>query len=296
MAKKMTPLALMLMRNGEGQRRSEGGGRAESRMGNESWEQEQMRRMPTYMPPYGEPEMRRRDYSRNEYGRGEMEYARGEGGRNEGRRSEMNYQRNEGGRGENRRGEMNYPQNEYRSGEMNYSRGEYEGGGMENRRMGFGEQPMDNYEMEMRRRRRRSDGTFMHYGGEESEMGEPIRFGGMVSMGGAGMGGKKKMSREMAEEWVESMEGDDPAKPKGGKWTPEQIKPIAQKYGVPTDGERFWEFYAIMNAMYSDYYAVAKKYNTLNPDYFADLAMAFLNDKDAVKNKATVYYECIVNG
>ena len=278
MAKKMTPLALMLMRNGEGQRRSEGGGRMESRMGNEPWEQ--MRRMPTYMPPYGEPEMRRRSYPRSEYNRSEMEYARGEGGRNEGSRSEMNY-----------------PRNEYGRSEMNYPRSESEGGRMENRRMGFGEQPMDNYEMEMRRRRRRSDGTFMHYGGEESEMGEPIRFGGMVSMSGGTQGvSNKKMTREMAEEWVESMEGDDPAKPKGGKWTPDQIKPIATKYGVPTEGERFWEFYAIMNAMYSDYYPVAKKYNTLNPDYFADLAMAFINDKDAVRNKVSVYYECIAKG
>jgi hypothetical protein len=48
------------------------------------------------------------------------------------------------------------------------------------------------------------------------------------------------------------------------------------------------------NALYSDYYAVAKKYNMLNPDFFADMAMAFINDQDAVKNKAAVYYECIV--
>lgn len=161
-----------------------------------------------------------------------------------------------------------------------------------NRRMGFGER--DGYETEMRRRRR-SDGTFMHYG-EREEEDEPIRFGGMVAMRGGKDKSHQKMTREMAEEWVESMEGADPAKPNGGKWTPEQIKPIAQKYGVPTEGERFWEFYAVMNAMYSDYYVVAKKYNTLNPDYFADLAMAFINDKDAVRNKASVYYECIAKG
>ena len=168
----------------------------------------------------------------------------------------------------------------------------YDGEMPVDRRMGFGEH--DGYEHEMRRRR--SDGTWMNYGGHGDGDEEPIRFGGMVAMRGGKDKSHQRMTREMAEEWVESMEGDDPAKPKGGKWTPEQIKPIAQKYGVPTEGERFWEFYAIMNAMYSDYYPVAKKYNTLSPDYFADLSMAFLNDRDAVKNKAVVYYECIANG
>ena len=104
------------------------------------------------------------------------------------------------------------------------------------------------------------------------------------------------ISKAMAEEWVDGMDGDDPAKPHGGKWTPDMVKPIAQKYGVPTEGDRFWEFYAVMNAMYSDYYSVAKKYNALNPDFFADMTMAFINDKDAVKNKVAAYYDYIVKG
>ena len=99
--------------------------------------------------------------------------------------------------------------------------------------------------------------------------------------------------REKAEAWVAEMASDDPAKPVGGKWTPDQVKPVAQKYGVPTEGDRFWEFFAIMNAMYSDYYAVAKKYNVLNVDFFADMTMAFINDKDAVENKVATYYEYI---
>ena len=174
------------------------------------------------------------------------------------------------------------------------TRGGYDGDMPMDRRMGF-EQPMDTYDTEMRRRRRK-DGTFMHYGGERESHGmEPIRFGGMVAMDGGGhRGSHQKMTREMAEDWVNSMEGSDPAKQHGGKWTMEQIKPIAQKYGIPTEGERFWEFYAVMNAMYSDYYPVAKKYNVLTPDYFADMAMAFISDKDAVENKAAMYYECIV--
>lgn len=173
------------------------------------------------------------------------------------------------------------------------TRSGYDGEKPMDRRMGFGEDDPVDYGREMRRRRR-ADGTFMHYGGSEDEDDEPIRFGGMVAMRGGKDKSHQKMTRETAEEWVESMESDDPAKPHGGKWTMEQVKPIAQKYGVPTEGERFWEFWAVMNAMYSDYYVVAKKYNALNPDFFADMAMAFINDKDAVKNKSMIYYDCIV--
>ena len=105
---------------------------------------------------------------------------------------------------------------------------------------------------------------------------------------------ERHLTHEQAAKWVGSMKSDDPASPYGGKWTMEQIMPVATKYGVPTEGERFLELWAVMNAMYSDYYLVAKKHNVLTPDFFADLAMAFINDKDAVKNKVEAYYEHIV--
>lgn len=170
-----------------------------------------------------------------------------------------------------------------------YPRMRYDGDMPIDRRMGFGERDGDEHEM----RRRRSDGTWMNHGGYSGD-DEPIRFGGMVSMRGGKDKSHQKMTREMAMEWVDGMSGEDPAKPNGAKWTPEQVKPVATKYGIPTEGDRFWEFYAVMNAMYSDYYVVAKKHNALNADFFADMAMAFISDKDAVENKAVVYYECIV--
>ena len=105
---------------------------------------------------------------------------------------------------------------------------------------------------------------------------------------------EKRLTHEEAVRWVNSMVSDDPTSPHGGKWSMEQIMPVAIKYGVPTEGERFLEFWVTMNAMYSDYYLVAKKHNVLTPDFFADLTMAFINDKDAVKNKVKAYYEHIV--
>ena len=53
---------------------------------------------------------------------------------------------------------------------------------------------------------------------------------------------------------------------------------------------------ATMNMMYSDYYKVAEKYGLNRPDFYADLAEAFLNDKDADRGEAKLaqYYYGIV--
>ena len=100
--------------------------------------------------------------------------------------------------------------------------------------------------------------------------------------------------QETAEEWVDNMENEDQRQPKGGKWEPEFLKTMAQKLGVPTEGHKFWEFYAMTNAMYSDYSEVLKKYNATNPMCFAEMAKAFMDDKDAEDDKVARYYEYIV--
>lgn len=101
-------------------------------------------------------------------------------------------------------------------------------------------------------------------------------------------------NRETAMEWVNSMENEDKAHPRGGKWKPEMLKPLAQKHGIPTEGPKFWEFYAMVNAMYSDYSEVAKKFNIVSPDYYVCMAKAFMDDKDAEDDKVARYYEYIV--
>ena len=101
------------------------------------------------------------------------------------------------------------------------------------------------------------------------------------------------LTKEEAVKWVEGMHGEDPAVPIGGKWTMEQVKPIAIKYGVQPETQEFIDLWATMNAMYSDYFGIAKKYNTLTPDFFADMAMAFLHDKDAKGDKLALYRKYI---
>lgn len=103
-----------------------------------------------------------------------------------------------------------------------------------------------------------------------------------------------KLGRETAMEWVECMENEDPQMPHGGKWDDNFLKTMAQKIGVPTEGEDFWEFYAMTNAMYSDYSKVLKKYGVTNPACYAELAKAWMHDKDAVDGKTMIYYEEIV--
>lgn len=110
-------------------------------------------------------------------------------------------------------------------------------------------------------------------------------------------GGKEsemEMDRETAEKWVKAMHNEDAAHPTGGRWKVEELKPMAQKLGIPNDGAKFWEFYAMTNAMYSDYSEVGKKFGITSPDFYASMAKAWMEDKDAVKDKTAMYYECIV--
>lgn len=160
---------------------------------------------------------------------------------------------------------------------------------------------MDDERMMGRDGRRRSDRMgsrsrqYEEYDEDEDEYPrgeEPIRAGGTFWMDTP----KKthKLTMETAQEWVDELENEDPAKPEGGKWTMEQVKPFAQKLGIQEGTQKFIDFYVMMNAMYSDYYEVAKKFGATSPDFFAEMAKAFICDKDAVKNKTAMYHDYLV--
>ena len=105
-----------------------------------------------------------------------------------------------------------------------------------------------------------------------------------------------ELDRETAEEWVRNMKNEDNARPTGPRWNMDELKPMAQKFGLNPDpeDEEFIEFWAMTNAMYSDYCAVAKKFNITSPEYYGMMALAWMNDKDAVPNKTAMYYACCV--
>ena len=159
-------------------------------------------------------------------------------------------------------------------------------------KIGFGEsryQPR--YEDGRFKRRSEMEDTMRPYdlyGGGETK---PVQFGGTISMND---GTSPRLTREMAEEWVNSLENDDEDRPKGGVFTMEKAKELAKKVGFKTEGQRFIDFYAIINALYSDYSKVAEKFGVETPEFFAHMAKAWLDDEDAVKNKAAMYYRYIV--
>ena len=106
-------------------------------------------------------------------------------------------------------------------------------------------------------------------------------------------GDMRELTTDEAKRWVSGMMGTDPERPRGGRWTMEEAKALAQRAGW-NDAERLPAFYAIINALYSDYYAVTKKYGVATPEFFADLAAAWLADADAKPHKAERYYKHIV--
>ena len=155
----------------------------------------------------------------------------------------------------------------------------------QDRRQNIGFRQMyDEEEPEMRQNGRRyaPDRAMMHYG--EDRQQEHM-------MGHAeGHGNGEYLTKDEAEEWVAGMKGADGSK--GGRWKLQEIKQYAGNFGIQGE-EKIVEFFAVMNAMYTDYCKVAKKFGVDKVEFYADLAKAFMADKDAMPGKVKTYFECI---
>ena len=106
-----------------------------------------------------------------------------------------------------------------------------------------------------------------------------------------------RMDKHAIDKWVRHMRDDKdmPLKP----WTPEEIKPLAMRFGYPANGEEFDAFYAAIHMVKSDYCAVAEEFDVNTPAFYAALADAWLKDPDAAmqgREKLEAYYNCIVKG
>lgn len=103
-------------------------------------------------------------------------------------------------------------------------------------------------------------------------------------------GSSGPMTKEMACEWTSEMENEDGTR--GPHWDIEQVKQVMGQYNINGNP---WEFYAILNAIYSDYCKVFKKHGVGNDiNFYIDMAKSWIKDSDAVKDKATAYYENVV--
>lgn len=100
--------------------------------------------------------------------------------------------------------------------------------------------------------------------------------------------------REMAIQWAEHMQNADGST--GPHWTMEQTTAVAESMGIQAPVVPRWAWGVTMNMMYSDYYDVARKFGVNVPEFYAELARAFLMDKDGPgpEEKLCAYYRCIV--
>ena len=125
-----------------------------------------------------------------------------------------------------------------------------------------------------------------YHGGDEisRRTGEKMHGGAMGAMGME----SQEMDRETAEAWVASMKNEDGSY--GGKWRIEQVKALMSQKAMDRNPYEIW---AVMNALYCDYGKILRKHGITTPDVFLEMAVAFIDDKDAVKNKPMAYYKYI---
>lgn len=124
---------------------------------------------------------------------------------------------------------------------------------------------------------------------EYPRMNEFERRKGTYTTGHGSGKGIQPLDKEAANRWTESMKNEDGTN--GPHWTMEQTKQIQSQKGIECDPLKFW---VAMNMVYSDYSKVAKKLNVNNADFYAGMAEAFLEDKDAQADKLERYYEFVV--
>lgn len=97
-------------------------------------------------------------------------------------------------------------------------------------------------------------------------------------------------SLDTARAWTKKMKNADGTQ--GPHWTLEQAKQIMAQRKIGLDPVQFW---VTLCMVYSDFSPVAKKHGLGGSlDFYADMAQAFLTDKDAKPNKLSRYYENIV--
>lgn len=126
--------------------------------------------------------------------------------------------------------------------------------------------------------------------GHRQQMDEMAFRKGGERMSGYGSGtAVPPMTRETAMEWTREMQNADGSR--GPHWTMEKTEEARNQRGIQCDPVKF---YVAMNMMYSDYVKAAEKVNCSSMDFYAYMAKAFLDDKDAQPDKLERYYRYIV--
>lgn len=99
-----------------------------------------------------------------------------------------------------------------------------------------------------------------------------------------------KLTEEQLVHWVDNMVNEDGTN--GGHFTLEQAEKAMHKIGADCDPYEFW---AGINAIYSDIGAELKRFGVTNIDSYAAIAYEYwFDDADAVKDKLAAYYHNVV--
>ena len=98
------------------------------------------------------------------------------------------------------------------------------------------------------------------------------------------------LSREDAIVWNTKMLNADGSM--GGHWSMEETTKVAEDKGIMFEHIPYYVWNVAMNMMYSDYCYVADKFGVGTVDFYADMAKAFLFDKDGGQpmDKISAYY------
>lgn len=96
------------------------------------------------------------------------------------------------------------------------------------------------------------------------------------------------LNESMAHKWVDNMANKDGSI--GAHWSIDETNQVAKQIGVPFDDFNNYEWYAIMNMLFSDYYGSVSS-DTMT---YAKLAKDWLMDKDVSPGKAYRYYRYVV--
>lgn len=92
-------------------------------------------------------------------------------------------------------------------------------------------------------------------------------------------------TRQTAMEWTAGMINADGTR--GPHWTIEETDKLHKQYSLTCDRLVFW---VVMNSLYSDYCEALRESSASTPEVYVRLAKAWINDKDAVPDKAAAYY------
>ena len=103
----------------------------------------------------------------------------------------------------------------------------------------------------------------------------------------------QELTKEQAIKWNAGMLNADGSM--GGHWTMEETTSVAEQKGIKFEHIPYYAWNVAMNMMYSDYCYVADKYGVGTVDFYADMAKAFLFDKDGGQpmEKISAYYYAI---